>query len=614
MLIRNKLKSVIKIAIMISLLCSFSACVTKNNFIMLDQNQTTTEKIENKKLVIYQAFVRHFGNKNTTNKFYGSIAENGSGKFNDINEKALKELKKLGVNYVWFTGVIEHATMTDYTQYGIKSDDPDIVKGRAGSPYAIKDYYDVDPDLAVDVKNRMAEYDSLIKRTHAEGLKVLMDFIPNHVARTYHSDQKPTTVVDLGATDDTTKSFSPTNDFYYIPNERFVVPNGYNPGGNEFHSALKDGKFDEFPAKATGNNVFKNAPSIDDWFETIKLNYGLDIQNNNTKNFVPQPPLWKKMRDILAFWASKGVDGFRCDMVEMVPVEFWNWVITDLRKKYPDLIFIGEAYDRNEYKNFLVNGKFDFLYDKVGLYDGLKRLMINDNKGTVNDISFVWQKESNGFSQHMLRFLENHDETRIASKEFAQNPWFAVPGMVVTATLSSGPVMIYNGQEVGEPAHGAEGFGGDDSRSSIFDYWGLPKHQKWMHDGAFDGGKLNEEEKNLRLFYSKLLNLVNTNEAISSGNFYELQQANKASVGFNDRVYTYLRFTENKRVLILTNFNRNEVTLNVNFPKDVLEAFHLEGKSINFTDLLSDTKFNTENINKGLSIKMPSTSAVILEF
>jgi len=581
---------------------------------MLDQNQTTTEQIENRKLVIYQAFVRHFGNKNTSNKFYGSIEENGSGKFNDINEKALKELKTLGINYIWFTGVIEHATMTDYTQFGIKSDDPDIVKGRAGSPYAIKDYYDVDPDLAVDVKNRMAEYESLIKRTHGEGLKVLMDFIPNHVARTYHSDQKPNNVVDLGATDDTTKSFSPTNDFYYIPNQHFVVPNGYNPGGDDFHSPLKDGKFDEYPAKATGNNVFKSSPSIDDWFETIKLNYGLDIQHHNTKNFVPQPPVWRKMRDILAFWASKGVDGFRCDMVEMVPVEFWNWVITDLRKKYPDLIFIGEAYDRNEYKNFLVNGKFDYLYDKVGLYDGVKRLMMNDTNRTVKDISLVWQKESNGFSQHMLRFLENHDETRIASKDFAQNPWYAVPGMVVTATLSSGPVMIYNGQEVGEPAHGAEGFGGDDSRSSIFDYWSLPKHQKWMNEGAFDGGKLNEEEKSLRQFYSKLLNLVTENEAISKGNFYELLQANQDIAGFNDKVYAYLRYTENKRVLVLANFNRNETTLNVNLPKDVLDAFNLDEKAITFTDLLSDTKFNTANINKGLSIKLPATSAVILEF
>jgi len=593
---------------------SLSACVRKNNLQMLDPNQTTTEKIENKKNIIYQMLVRHFGNQNTTNAYYGSITANGSGKFNDINDKALSELKKMGVDYVWYTGVIEHATMTDYTKDGIKADDPDIVKGRAGSPYAIKDYYDVDPDLAVDVKNRMAEYEALIKRTHSQGLKVLMDFIPNHVARTYHSDVKPNNVVDLGANDNKNKSFDPTNDFYYIPNQKFVVPAGYNPGGDGFKSALKDGQFDENPAKVTGNNVFSSAPKLDDWFETIKLNYGLDIQNNHTKNFVPQPPLWKKMKDILAFWASKGVDGFRCDMVEMVPVEFWSWAIADLKKKYPNLIFIGEAYDRNEYKNFLVNGKFDFLYDKVGLYDGIKRLIKAEDNATVKDISLVWQKESNGFSQHMLRFLENHDEERIASKGFANNPWYAVPGMVVTATLSSGPVMIYNGQEVGEPAQGAEGFGGDDSRSSIFDYWGLPQHQKWMNNGAFDGGQLNEDEQKLRQFYSTLLQLATRNEAIAKGNFYELLAANKNAEGFNDKVYAYLRYTETKRVLVLANFNRNETKLKVNLPKDVLEAFNIEGKPLTFTDLLTKTEFSTNNINKGLLISMPATSAVILEF
>ncbi|TCC92206.1 alpha-amylase [Pedobacter frigiditerrae] len=581
---------------------------------MLDQNQTTTEKIENRKLVIYQTLVRYFGNKNTTNKNYGSIEENGSGKFNDIDEKALQEIKKLGANYIWFTGVIEHATMTEYTKDGIKSDDPDIVKGRAGSPYAIKDYYDVDPDLAVDVKNRMAEYEALIKRTHDNGLKVLMDFIPNHVARTYHSDAKPSHVIDLGAQDDTTKSFDPKNDFYYIPDQKFIVPTGYNPGGNEYQSPLKDGKFDENPAKATGNNVFNHAPKLDDWFETIKLNYGLDVQHNHAKNFMPQPPVWRKMRDILAYWASKGVDGFRCDVAEMVPVEFWNWVITDLKKKYPNLVFIGEAYDRNEYKNFLVNGKFDYLYDKVGLYDGLKRLMMNDSKATVKDISFVWQKESNGFSQHMLRFLENHDETRIASRDFAGNAWYGIPGMVVTATLSSGPVMIYNGQEVGESANGTEGFGGHDGRSTIFDYWGIPNHQKWMNNGAFDGGKLSDDEKSLRQFYSKLLNLVNTNEAISSGNFYELLQANKSSKGFNDKVYAYLRYTENKRVLVLANFNRKATDLTINLPEDVLSAFNLKSKAITFTDLLTETQIKTDNINNGLNLNIPATSAVILEF
>ena len=581
---------------------------------MLDPHQTSPEKIENRKIVIYQTLVRYFGNQNTTNKFYGSMAENGVGKFNDINEKALKELKKLGVNYVWYTGVIEHATMSDYSKQGISNDDPDIVKGKAGSPYAIKDYYDVDPDLAVDVANRMGEYEGLIKRTHDQGLKVLMDFIPNHVARTYHSDAKPANVIDLGANDDKSKSFDINNDFYYIPNQRFVVPSGYQPGGAGYENPLKDGQFNEFPAKATGNNVFSASPKLDDWFETIKLNYGVDVQQNNAKHFVPHPPVWKKMRDILAFWAAKGVDGFRCDVAEMVPVEFWNWAISDLKKKYPDLLFIGEAYDRNEYKNFLVNGKFDYLYDKVGLYDGLKRLMMNDEKATVNDITFVWQQESKGFSQHMLRFLENHDETRIASKAFAGNPWYAVPGMVVTATLSSGPVMVYNGQEVGEPANGAEGFGGDDGRSTIFDYWGLPQHQKWMNNGLFDGGKLNAEEKNLRQFYSKLLNLAKQNEAISKGGFYELLQANKNSTGFNNKVYAYLRYTENKQVLVVANFNRNENQLLLKLPKDVLDAFHLNGKSVSFKDLLSDVKFATTNIDNGLQLKMPATSAVILEF
>ena len=595
-------------------LCAVNACAQKNEKQMLDQNQTTTEKLENRKLTIYQTLVRHFGNKNTTNKFYGSIEENGSGKFNDITETALKEIKKMGINYVWYTGVIEHATMTDYSKYGINVDDPDVVKGRAGSPYAIKDYYDVNPDLAVDVNNRMSEYEALIKRTHGEGLKVLMDFIPNHVARTYFSDVKPRNVIDLGANDDKSKSFDVNNDFYYIPNQKFEVPGGYQPGGSEFLHHLKDGRFDENPAKATGNNVFKAAPSIDDWFETIKLNYGFDVQNNNEKHFVPHPPVWKKMRDILAFWASKGVDGFRCDMAEMVPIEFWNWAITDLKKKYPNIIFIGEAYDRNEYKNFLVNGKFDYLYDKVGLYDGIKRLIRNEDGADVKDISYVWREESKGFSQHMLRFLENHDETRIASKDFAGNAWYAVPGMVITATLSTGPIMVYSGQEVGEPASGAEGFGGDDSRTSIFDYWGVPQHQKWMNGGAFDGGKLDESQKTLRNFYSKLLNLSVSNEAISTGDFYELMQANQSSQGFNQKVYAFLRYTANKRVLVLSNFNRSESKLKVALPADVLKAFKVEGKALEFTDLLSNTKFKTANINNGLDITLPATSAVILEF
>jgi len=543
------------------------------------------------KFVIYQALVRYFGNKNRTNAYYGSIEENGSGKFNDIDDVALHALKDFGVDYMWYTGVIDHASMTDYTKHGIQMDDPDVVKGRAGSPYAIKNYYQVQPDLAVNVDERMAEYEALIKRTHATGMKVIMDFIPNHVARTYHSE-----IENLGKDDATNKSFDVLNDFYYLPNEQFVSPPDYHAGGDRFVHPLKDGKFEEFPAKATGNNVFSATPSQNDWFETIKLNYGVDVLGG-TKNFVPHPPVWEKMRNILAFWAGKGVNGFRCDMAELVPVEFWNWVITDLKKKFPDLIFIGEAYERGEYKNFLVNGKFDFLYDKVGLYDGLKRLITDDPNASVNDITFVVQQESKGFAQHMLRFLENHDETRIASTAFAGNPWLAVPGMVITATLAEGPLMIYNGQEVGEVAQGSEGFSGDDGRSSIFDYWGMPQHQNWMNNGAFDGELLSEDAKNLRLFYQKLIQISKTHEAIATGDFL--------AVLADHKVYAYVRYTIEKRVLILTNFNRSSFELNIHLP-DQMSAY-------SFTDLLTGTVFTSEDGNY-LKINMPATSAAILDF
>src|SRR6478735_548930 len=177
-----------------------------------------------KKIVIYQMMTRLFGNQTTLNKPYGTIEENGVGKFNDINDAALKGIKELGVSHVWYTGVLEHATLTDYTKNGIPLDDPDIVKGRAGSPYAIKDYYDVDPDLAVDVKNRVAEFEALLKRTHRKGLKVIIDFVPNHVARRYESNVKRPGAIDFGAKDDVTKAFSAQNDFYYVPGKALVAP------------------------------------------------------------------------------------------------------------------------------------------------------------------------------------------------------------------------------------------------------------------------------------------------------------------------------------------------------------------------------------------------------
>jgi glycosidase len=565
----------------------------------------------NHKLTIYQLLPRLFGNKNTTNKFYGSVEENGTGKLNDINDKALAEIKAMGFSHVWYTGVIEHATMTDHSAYSIKTDDPDVVKGRAGSPYAIKDYYDIATDLAVDVEFRISEFKELVGRTHQNGMKVIIDFVPNHVARTYASDVKPDGLRDFGEDDDNTMNFSPDNDFYYIPGQPFVVPGGYNPGGDEFTSPLKDGKFNEFPAKATGNDVFNPAPSINDWFETIKLNYGIYYLDGKKSYFDHIPPLWHKMQHILTYWAQMGVDGFRCDMIEMVPVEFWAWLIPKIKAAYPNIIFIGEAYDKNQYYNYIHNGGFDYLYDKVGLYEAIRRLTCNEPGASTWEINAVWNNHCRGIDQHMLRFMENHDEQRIASRFFAGDATLAIPGMVVSATLATGPVMIYSGQEVGEPAEGAAGFSGDDGRTTIFDYWGVPAHQQWMNNGTFDGANLSTAQKQLRGSYSKLLNLIKDNEALCSGDFYELMIANEHQPGFNTMLYIYLRYTAQQKVLVIANFNRTERVININIPVELLTQFGLSGAH-NFTDLLSGAAFNSADIHAGIPVTIPASSGLLL--
>jgi glycosidase len=426
-----------------------------------------------------------------------------------------------------------------------------------------------------------------------------MDFVPNHVARSYHSDVNPDKVRDFGADDDKTKAFDPQNDFYYIPGQPFVAPAGYNPGGDEFKHPLKDGKYDENPARATGNDVFSATPSINDWFETVKLNYGVDYMNGRQAHFDRIPSVWNKMYDILHYWAAKGVNGFRCDMVEHVPMEFWGWVIGRLKEEFPGLIFIGEAYDVREYNNYIFNGKFDYLYDKSGLYDALYKL--TRNEGSVWDINRVWNYDARGLDNHMLRFMENHDELRIASEGFAGDPWLAVPGMIVTASLSVGPVMIYSGQEVGEPAAGSEGFSGADGRTTIFDYWGIPSLQKWVNGGKYDGVALDGGQQALRFFYQKLLLACRENEAIRIGDFYELMLANQQDSGFDEHVYAYLRHTNKQRILIVTNFNRNPRQLNVKLPLDLRERLEINGQT-QFTDVLSGIKFTANDIANGLDI------------
>ncbi len=409
--------------------------------------------------------------------------------------------------------------LTDYTKFGIPLDDADVVKGRAGSPYSIKDYYDVNPDLAIDVKNRMREFDQLIDRTHAQELKVIIDFVPNHVARAYKSDAKPPGIQDIGEGDDLSISFKPSNNFYYLPGQSFQSPKDYNSLGTESFPT-KDKKFEETPAKLTGNTEeFTASPGINDWFEAVKLNYGVDIQGGRKTYFDPIPSTWIKMKDILVFWANKKVDGFRCDMAEMVPAEFWSWVIPQVKAVNPEIIFIAEIYNPTQYRNYIDQGKFDFLYDKVQLYDTL-RLLINKKSSTAHIHGI--QQSLNGINHKMLHFLENHDEQRIASPFFAGDGWKAVPAMVISATIDQGPVMIYFGQEVGEPGAGSSGFSGDDGRTSMFDYWGVPEHQKWMNGGKFDGGILSDEQLALRQFYGDILTFASNSKAISNGAYYDL--------------------------------------------------------------------------------------------
>ena len=495
------------------------------------------------KLVIYQLLVRLFGNKKEASVPYGTKEQNGCGTFADINEQALRSLRTLGVTHVWYTGVLEHATMSDHRSLGIPLDDSDVVKGRAGSPYSIKDYYDVAPDLACEPQKRMAEFEALVSRSHGAGLKVLIDFVPNHVARSYASSAKPAGVVDFGAQDDVTKAFAATNDFYYITEKSFTVPEGYDPLGSSIVGPLEDGRYEEVPARATGNDCFTARPSVNDWFETVKLNYGLDYENGRQRHFEPVPPLWQKMLHILLYWSEKGVDGFRCDMAEMVPVEFWQWAIAKVKASYPRSIFVAEIYNPQAYRKYIKVGGFDYLYDKVGLYDTLRKLTVSpdgDVKAISRDIQAVADVD-----KHMLRFLENHDEQRIASSEFAGNAFYAFPALAVTALAGKGPLLLYFGQEVGEKGEGKEGFQGDDGRTTIFDFWAVPAHQRWMSSGAFDGSSSTDEERLLRRFYEVLIKSID--DTVRKGLYRELPLR-------RDGLFAFKRLHKGRGILVVVNF------------------------------------------------------------
>lgn len=562
------------------------------------------ESRKTEKMIIYQVFPRWFGNTNTKPVRNGSLEENGVGKFSDFTPLALSKIKELGTTHIWYTGVIEHATQTDYTAYHIQKDHRAVVKGKAGSPYAIKDYYDIDPDLADHVENRMEEFAALVARTHDAGMKVIIDFVPNHVARQYHSDAQYNFIEELGQNDNTSKAFDPDNNFYYIPGQPLTLP---------FTNDDEGLGYSEFPAKATGNDRFDAFPNCNDWYETVKLNYGVDYLNGRSKHFDPIPNTWHKMLDILRFWASKQIDGFRCDMAEMVPVEFWEWAIPLVKKDYP-VIFIAEVYNPAEYRNYIFNGHFDYLYDKVGLYDTLRAVICG--QAPASNIPACWQSLE-GIQSHMLNFLENHDEQRLASDFFAKDPSAGISGLMVSALMNTNPMMIYSGQELGERGMDEEGFSGLDGRTTIFDYWSVSTLRNWKNGGKYDGGKLTEKQKQLRQQYAAILNIAKNEPAITQGSFFDLMYTNEKNRFFNNRnQYAFLRKHKNEVILVVANFTHSEQNVWVNIPEDAFKALNIkDNEAAMLKDLLTGTEtISTLTTAWPFKVKLEACSGKVLKF
>ena len=541
------------------------------------------------KLIIYQVFTRLYSNRCQTRKPFGTIEENGCGKLNDFTPSVLKQIREMGISHVWYTGIIRHATMTDYSRFGIPRQHPAVVKGRAGSPYAITDYYDVAPDLAVNVDKRMEEFEKLVNRTHRAGLKMIIDFVPNHVARQYHSIAKPAGVIDLGEDDNPEHGFDPKNNFYYCTGQAFT------PYFDLYHGEKEP--YTEMPAKATGNDCFNNAPGQNDWYETVKLNYGVDYYAGVTPSsfhLSPSdsiPSTWTKMLHILLYWAGKGVDGFRCDMAEMVPAEFWAWATSQVKEQFPDIIFIGEVYNPGEYRHYVASG-FDYLYDKVGMYDAIGDVM--RQRRDTDAITWAWQ-QTDDIRDHMLYFLENHDELRLASDFFIGQAEKALPALVVNTLMQQNPFMLYAGQEWGERGMDAEGFSGLDGRTTIFDYWSLSQ----------------ERDNALSTYYNKVLNIARTEKAVGKGDSFDLMYVN----GLYRRQYAFLRKWKDETLLVAANFDGCPLTMNLTIPSHAFDFMQIKEQDVQAKDLLTGKPLNLTLQRDGtLPIELQAYSSVVLKF
>ena len=590
-----------------------------------DDKETKTDLLVKQtdpvKPVVYQVFTRLFGNTQTANVPWGTKEQNGVGKFADFNDEALKGIKELGTTHVWYTGVLHHALVGDYTEYGIKQDDPDVVKGRAGSPYAIKDYYDVNPDLAINVTNRLEEFSALIERTHEHDMKVIIDIVPNHVARDYHSIAKPNGVKDFGEDDDTSKAYAKNNNFYYVPGESFKVPtsDSYQVLGGNKHP-LADGQFSEIPAKWTGNGARAPKPDINDWYETVKVNYGVKPDGSLDFPTLPKslenqdyrahyefwqdkelPNSWYKFRNIALYWLDKGVDGFRYDMAEMVPVEFWSFLNSSIKTHKPDAFLLAEVYNPLMYRTYIHQGKMDYLYDKVGFYDTLKGIM--QGKQPANTL-FKAQAEVADIEQHMLHFLENHDEQRIASPDFAGDAAWGKPAMVVSNLISRSPTLLYFGQDVGEDGSENAGFGSP-TRTSIFDYIGVPAHQAWMNNGKFDGANLTPEQAQLRQYYIAIMEL-NGLPAVVAGDMAPLM------VTGSDRVVGFVRTLGQQSLWVLSNFSQQSQTVTITLTPNQATMLKPNSTLYDLLESHSSILVSDEKQNTTFTLTLDALSSAVL--
>ena len=539
-----------------------------------------------RKPVIYQLLPRLFANRCANPVANGTISQNGSGKLNDITTEVIEAIRDLGATHIWYTGVIEHAHSADYSEFGITPDNPHVVKGKAGSPYAIKDYYDIDPDLATNVPQRMAEFEALVDRTHKAGMSVVIDFVPNHTARRYKSDNRPKGAPeDFGVNDHNDMFFFADNNYYYLPRQQFVPEADMGQGSDAYV---------EFPAKASGNDCFNAFPGQNDWYDTVKLNYGVDY-GDQTRHFEPIPDTWHKMLHILKFWASKSVDAFRCDMVHMVPLEFWEWAIAGVKKEYPNVKFIAEIYEPSLYRPFIFQGGFDYLYDKVSLYDTLRAIQTGNTSAAA--ITFCWQTVE-GISGHMLNFLENHDEQRYASRFYCGTASKVLPALVVSSMINTGPMMVYMGQELGEPGADAEGFSGHDGRTTIFDYWSIDTLRRWLGaDGVPSDRFLNADERSLREMYANVLSIASTEPSIVRGKFFDLMYVNFENPTTDPhRHYFFVRVDKESRtaVVVAVNFGEHEANMRINLPEHMFEVFGIEPTdSIDGCELLTGRRMKT---------------------